>query len=280
MEPDTTENGLQEGIDFYNGLMGNTFIETEDASSAKRKRKRPKENLTTSKHAKVDKPWSETMHRSFAEAIYDIGVKNASPAVIMEQMSTTDTSITSERVKSHLQKYRNNKEKSKQEFFSEFDAWMQKALTVGAANGVESYSLAPPSSIVNMMGNDSFLGGEMASFLSYAAMYEDHNELNGHTEHSNSQNVGDYFSSIASTGASVPFPVLTEEERKSPLGVSISHVIGLFYSISKCIMQQRAEQEQLLDAAESSSETNHHELIEPEVRAASLPITNLLPQED
>lgn len=258
---------------FLKNGTGNTRNEqvAEDAS-AKRKRRRPHDNANpqgNGKLAEEEKPWSEATHRSFVEAIYDIGVKNASPAVIMEHMSMADISITSERVKSHLQKYRNNKGKSKEEFFSEFDAWMQKALTVGAANDVESTSLASPSAIVNMMGNGSFLGGEMASFLSYAAMYEDQNELNGYTDRATTQSVGDYFSSIASTGASVPFPVLTEEERKSPLGVSISHVIGLFYSVSKCIMQQRAAQEQLSVAAEPSSETSHE-----------LPISSLLPQED
>ncbi|GAX14988.1 hypothetical protein FisN_12Lh317 [Fistulifera solaris] len=245
-----------------NGSMANTRNEpaVEDAA-AKRKRRRTQENASSSqgngKQAKHDRPWSESIHRSFVEAIYDIGVKNASPAVIMEHMSMVDDSITSERVKSHLQKYRNNKEKSKQEFFAEFDAWMQKALTVGAASDGESTNLASPAAIMSMMGNGSFLGGEMASFLSYAAMYEDQNESNGCSERATTQNVGEYFSSIASTGASVPFPVLTEEERKSPLGMSISHVIGLFYSVSKCIMQQRAAQEQLSAAGESLSETNH-----------------------
>lgn len=263
-----------------NGILGkNAYSEQEtEHVSSKRKRRRPKESANipgSVKHAKEDQPWSEAMHRSFVEAIYDIGVKNASPAVIMEQMSTADILITSERIKSHLQKYRNNKAKSKQEFFAEFDAWMQKALTVGAASGVES--LAPPSAIVNMMGNDSFLGGELASFLSYAAMYEDNNELNGnHVKNSTAQNVGDYFSTIASTGASVPFPVLTDEERKSPLGVSISHVIGLFYSVSQCIMQQRATQEHISVGVELSPETNH----EFEGGPASLPITSLLPHED
>lgn len=292
MEPNSSSKGFQpsEGHALYmnrgntsNGsFMGNAYNEqvVEDVSS-KRKRKRPKEGMNphgNGKHAKEDKPWSDAIHRALAEAIYDIGVKNASPAVIMEQMSTTDKSITSERVKSHLQKYRNNKEKSKQEFFAEFDTWMQKALTVGAANGMDSSSLAPPSTIVNMMGSDSFLGGEMASFLSYSAMYEDHNELNGYTDNSISQNIGDYFSTIASTGAAIPFPVLTEEERKTPLGVSISHVVGLFYSIGKCIMQQRVAQDELYDPAETSLETNNEH--EGGSRVASLPMGGLLPHEE
>jgi SHAQKYF class myb-like DNA-binding protein len=67
-------------------------------------------------------PWSREMHRAFVEAVYATGVKHASPSVILDAMvNTTQMPLTSERVKSRLQKYRNNVEKSKKDFLKEYE---------------------------------------------------------------------------------------------------------------------------------------------------------------
>ena len=55
----------------------------------------------------------ESTHRMFVAAIYKAGIKHASPSVIMENMTLSHKAITSERVKSHLQKYRNNEKNRK-----------------------------------------------------------------------------------------------------------------------------------------------------------------------
>jgi SHAQKYF class myb-like DNA-binding protein len=177
--------------------------------------------------------WTESAHRQFVETIYDVGVKNASPAVILENMTEHHQAVTNERVKSHLQKYRNNRNKSKQEFVDEYNSWMQKALTVGAAGSSE---LASPSAIVHMMGTGKLQGGDLAAFLSYSAMFDENCELHGQSDipQIRSSEFTNYM-----RGAQVPFPVLTEEERKSPLGISISHVVSLFNSMTQCIMQER-----------------------------------------
>lgn len=103
--------------------------------------------------------WTEEMHRNFVTAIYDTGVAQSSPSVILENMDQHPTdgtaaaaaapssSLTSERVKSHLQKYRKNKHKSKEEFLKEYDSFLRKAVTVGGASGI-----MPPAAMIEMVG--------------------------------------------------------------------------------------------------------------------------------
>ena len=174
-----------------------------------------------------DERWTEAMHRQFVDAIYEIGVSHASPSVIIENMSlapaapeqhespssagTTSTAATSksknklsERVKSHLQKYRKNKEKSKQEFLLEYDLWMQKALTVvgGVSAAARTSLVSTPAAVIEMVGettatttasssmkaakvdgDDSnkpkeVLGGALPAFLTYSVMLEEeHKQL-------------------------------------------------------------------------------------------------------
>ena len=116
--------------------------------------------------------WSPSVHRALVEAIFKIGVKNASPSLIKDNLTQpVQDMLTSERIKSHLQKFRRSTEKSADEFMREYDGWIQKALTVGAAtSGASSSStgsqLCPSHSILNVMGQSPpLLGGEAASLL-------------------------------------------------------------------------------------------------------------------
>jgi SHAQKYF class myb-like DNA-binding protein len=212
------------------------LLEEDPSSSTKRRPKGGPEQGDAKKLKTNPKPadaWTESTHRKFVETIYDIGVTNASPAVILENMTEHHQAVTSERVKSHLQKYRKNRTKSKQEFIDEYNSWIQKALTVGAAGSSE---LASPLAIVNMMGTGKMQGGDLAAFLSYSAMFDENCELYGQSDipRIRSSEFTNYV-----RGTHVPFPALTEEERKSPLGISISHVISLFYSMTQLLMQER-----------------------------------------
>jgi hypothetical protein len=52
-----------------------------------------------------DETWPEDFHRALVMAIFEAGLKNASPAVIMEHMtrkSVDGSGLTSERIKSHV----------------------------------------------------------------------------------------------------------------------------------------------------------------------------------
>jgi SHAQKYF class myb-like DNA-binding protein len=186
---------------------------------------------------KRQRMWTERAHRDFVSAIFDIGLKQASPSVIMENMMQENEAVTSERVKSHLQKYRKNKDKSKAEFLAEYDGWLQKALTLGAAGG----RLAPAEKVADLMSQETILGGNAPAFLTYMIMAEeDQDDQSGDNSQSadpltaSSQQVSKYL-----TGTRIPFPVLTEEERKSPLGASMCHVLALFYSMTHHLANER-----------------------------------------
>ncbi len=120
-----------------------------------------------------EEDWGTKIHRSFVSAIYEVGLKHASPSVILEHMSEHPETINSERVKSHLQKYRSKRERSKQEFMDEYDSWIQKALTLEGLRGADSAGMAPsPLAALEMMGKDKLAAGGLAAFLSYSVMME------------------------------------------------------------------------------------------------------------
>jgi SHAQKYF class myb-like DNA-binding protein len=223
--------------------------------------------------------WTEEMHRLFVESIYDMGVKHASPAVVIENMTEEHAAVTSERVKSHLQKYRKSKEKSKADFFEEYESWMQKALTIGAAGGATS---TDTKMIMEMMGSDTLLGGDAAAFLAYTEMVEDHTARDGEKAAAQrtlaAPDMGRTTKDI--TGAKIAFPTLTEEERKSPLGVSISHVMGLFYSMTQNLIKERESTEPEKPAPETlERQTEPEPQVEkaPEAAAAAAAHSTLQP---
>jgi SHAQKYF class myb-like DNA-binding protein len=59
--------------------------------------------------------WPDELHRDFVSAVFDVGLKHSSPSAILSQMPEHE-GITTERIKSHLQKYRVHRAKSKSEF--------------------------------------------------------------------------------------------------------------------------------------------------------------------
>jgi hypothetical protein len=296
-------------------------------------------------------PWTEQLHRQLVEAVYEIGISHASPAVIMEHMRllnngaarassigvrnpssvqgnpTNDVcvndsmipyygqrdsrgsctnpvitkneahddnsqdadfcsnfaDVTSERVKSHLQKYRKNKEKSKEEFMSEYDSWLQNTLGAECVSSENAVVRGPTSTSNDDISGDSgklLLGGEFAAFLTRTVMNEDMVGIplrRGVAVHPN-QDVDETISDAHGTtisiqnqertntdasrkrvlteitieggnssrhkrmmGARIPFPVLTEDEKNSYLGESISHVASLFYSMTNHLMKIREE---------------------------------------
>ena len=190
-------------------------------------------------------------HRLLVAAVYEIGLKHASPAVIFEHMTEPHQEVTGERLKSHLQKYRKNKDKSREEFLHEYDAWMEKALTVGCAGGTGRF-LAPPKAIAEIVGSKKLLGGDLPAFLSYSMLQEQNTAaypVYGSGKSSQAPTIDTRRKSTKGGASSseqhqvLSFPILTEEERKSPLGTCISQVIGLFYPMAKYLMSEREKSE-------------------------------------
>lgn len=63
--------------------------------------------------------WSEPLHQDFVAAVFDIGLKCASPKLLLEMMPIVD-GLTSEHIKSHLQKCRLHRQRSRQEFLKSY----------------------------------------------------------------------------------------------------------------------------------------------------------------
>jgi SHAQKYF class myb-like DNA-binding protein len=188
--------------------------------------------------------WTEQMHREFVESIMQEGIDKASPSVILEHMSLREDypSLSNEHIKSHLQKYRRNQDKSMSEFLHENDSWIQRALTMGASN--QSMS---PRKIVEMMGSDEpqLLGGHVSAFLSFAEMMVDAKPIV-------TMNLPPEKSHEDFIGAKIPYPVLTPQESRSPLGISIMRVMALCTSMTQYMLEER-------DAAKQEEVAGHDE---------------------
>lgn len=217
----------------------------EDAPSAKRYHKSENEDSSSP-------DWDDELHEKFVSSIFEIGLRNASPAVILENMTQKSPSITSERVKSKLQKYRNNKEKSREEFKSEYEAFLLRLKAIDSA-GAGTRASESPTALLEMLGSNKLLGGDVAAFLSYAVMKEHMAVKSGDTDGAVMstqllrKGALEYVENFAGTG--IPFPELTEEEKKSSLGISMTFVMGLFLSMSQHLTRAR-EQEKIGSEAE------------------------------
>jgi SHAQKYF class myb-like DNA-binding protein len=184
--------------------------------------------------------WPEELHRDFVSAVFDVGLKHSSPSTVLEHMPK-HPQITSERIKSHLQKYRVHRNKSKQEFMSSYEVSLKKF-----KNG-------------DMDNVKSLTDGEVAAHLSHATLTEGACGANvppnarstakeaGQTvedQNKRPQKVPGAFP-VHRTGPPPPdhealmLPKLTETEKSSPIGASMGYLLGLFFSLKKQLLMQR-----------------------------------------
>lgn len=208
---------------------------------------------TANKRPHLDSDLEETVHRRMIEAIYTIGLRHASPAILMEQMPQVPAAVTSERVKSHLQKHRNRSDRATEEFMNEYDMWLQKAVNMGE-EGRGKRKLAPPPLVLGMMGQNKVQGGELAAYLTYSIHHESLATLDSEPASAKPEPAAPHLSlrtlkaksleyAMNYAGSRVLFPVLTEEERKSPLGTAFGHVMGTLYAMNRHFMQERVAKE-------------------------------------
>jgi SHAQKYF class myb-like DNA-binding protein len=184
--------------------------------------------------------WPEELHRDFVSAVFDVGLKHASPSIVLEQMPSHEH-VTTERIKSHLQKYRLHRQKSKKDFMSSYSS----ALTKVNAEGLD--------------GVTSLAGGQVAAHLTYSALTQpDPDPSDSSTENTASataSSLGGHPSALASPALPpitvsnaekeevFVLPRLTEEERKSHIGMSLGYLMGLFFSLKEQLDLHRQETE-------------------------------------
>lgn len=187
--------------------------ETEkgDSGDAKGRKKKAGDGRWSKRFA-----WPDELHRDFVSAVFDVGLKHSSPSSILEQMAPHEQ-ITTERIKSHLQKYRLHRQKSKKEFMSSYDSTLVKMKA-----GEED--LADPL---------SFNCGEVAAHLTVSTITE-------------KEVVGVDPGSLVQGGI-LQLPQLTEQEKRSPVGASLGYLMGLFFSLKQQLHAQRGIQESAVD---------------------------------
>jgi SHAQKYF class myb-like DNA-binding protein len=199
--------------------------------------------------------WPEDLHRDFVSAVFDVGLKHSSPSTILEHMPKHEQ-ITSERIKSHLQKYRLHRAKSKKEFMASYESAVTKIQTEGLAS-------------VTSLG-----GAQVPAHLTYVTMTEASGGcIDGVTKQGQGQGQPQQLQQqvqqppqlqpplpVPPQGAQAPatttdepkttatqqqqealmLPRLSEAEKASPIGASMGYLMGLFFSLKQQLVAQRA----------------------------------------
>lgn len=180
--------------------------------------------------------WSDETHRSLVGAIFEIGVQNASPSVIADYMQLHPKQLTSERIKSHLQKLRQHIGREKEKFLEEYDRVVTDAsiisklsTTESQTNGFENF---PP---IQLRGGGS---AGLLSLLVQKANRDEQSTKPGQTTRGMKPTV----SAVPSLyPKDIQFPRMTDAEKESSLGHSLSLVEGLLEHMKKYLLEQRQE---------------------------------------
>lgn len=236
--------------------VDNTFSSagSVDYSYGGAKRRKPSkkdEKMQKDKDGRWSKrfTWPEDLHRDFVASIFDVGLKHSSPSTVLEQM-TPHEQVTTERVKSHLQKYRLHRQKSKKEFMTEFESTLHRLRQTG-------YD-----------GIDTLSGGKVAGQAAFATM------TNQSTNALSKATTPDMATKLATEKEISPPPLmvshqqptkdeispemlvlprLTEEEKSSPIGASMGYLMGLFFSLKQQLDMQRQHQDIVRQQQEASA---------------------------
>ena len=222
-----------------------------------------------------DLDWSESDHRDFVTAIFEIGLKNSSPSALLEFMAENDD-LTVERIKSRLQKFRLKREESKAEFLSSYDDIMARYKSDEAVSGlvptyggVRNQSAEPAAFLTQatiaegsgrpLPFNPEPHGAAGAAASGAGSGFALSSQPCGRNTSGKSLPIaalsaspvvgaGDGDADAANTndqgevgGAPLRLPDLTEEERNAPIGRSFNHLMGLFASLKDNLLKQRAE---------------------------------------
>ena len=209
------------------------------SNSSKSRRKNTKDDGRWSKRF----TWPEDLHRDFVSAVFDVGLKNSSPSAILEHMPPHEQ-VTTERIKSHLQKYRLHRAKSKKEFLSSYSVTLAKMQKEGTST------------------TKSLAGGEVAGHLAYvtlaghdvpeetavdnnpeaaaaAAASVDNSAAAAQPSSSSSQGQQQHQHHQQQQQDCLIFPRLTEEEKRSPIGNSMGYLMGLFFTLKQQLDLER-----------------------------------------
>lgn len=196
-------------------------LSNDSTDSSKARKKKAGDGRWTKRFA-----WPDELHRSFVAAVFDVGLKNSSPSAILEHMNPDNSQVTTERIKSHLQKYRLHRQKSKKEFMQSYESSYEKLKNDNDSAANVDYS--------------SLDCGEIAAHLAYSTK----NERDILPDVDPKSLIQDGVFTV---------PTLTKDEMESPLGSSLGYLMGLFLSLKQQLESQRKFTHPHIDPAGSSS---------------------------
>lgn len=203
--------------------------EIEEQPQTRKRRKTQSTSKGRKKGKKSDGRWSkrftwpEDLHRDFVSAIFDVGLKHSSPSTIIEHMPK-NPDITTERIKSHLQKYRLHRQKSKQEFMSSYEASLNKFQDKG------------------MSGVKALTNADAAAHLTYCATMDPSKTApptHAPPSHEVASRPSQLLTYSPNVNEALMLPQLTDAEKKTPIGASMSYLMGLFFSLKQQLNAQR-----------------------------------------
>ncbi|CAM9166227.1 unnamed protein product [Pylaiella littoralis] len=95
--------------------------------------------------------WSVPLHQDFVAAVFDVGLKCASPKLLLEMMPVVD-GLTSEHIKSHLQKYRLHRQRSREEFLKSYNYLTDLDGGKGLGGGTAAATIARAATVAASCG--------------------------------------------------------------------------------------------------------------------------------
>jgi SHAQKYF class myb-like DNA-binding protein len=157
--------------------------------------------------------WPDLLHRDFVAAVFDVGLKQSSPSALLQimQQSTADPSVTTERIKSHLQKFRLHRDKSLAEFMNSYDA-------VHARLNDDDDKTEPAEAHLQKAEP-----GRQAAHASYAV-------TNFPLDGNDAGAIGGLEGILSS---------LTDAEKSTPVGISLLNIAQIASTLRATLLQQR-----------------------------------------
>jgi SHAQKYF class myb-like DNA-binding protein len=202
--------------------------------------------------------WPDDLHRDFVSAIFDVGLKHSSPSTVMEHMPPHEQ-ITTERIKSHLQKYRLHRQKAKKEFMTSYQQTMEQIHADGGVHNLTSLSSGQVAAHLSYVSehhpdpetegaDDTENGGGGGQDTSNAltTTHEGEQKFQEETSKNDSSQVPQQAPAIVEEPTQDVFylPKLTEAEKLAPIGISLGYLMGLFFTLRQQLEMQRQEQQQ------------------------------------
>ena len=186
-----------------------------NGSSAPNARKKAK---TTDKRWSKRFIWPDDLHREFVSAIFEVGLKQGSPSAIIEYMKP-NPDITSERLKSHLQKYRQKKQQSYKEFITSYDSAVKRFREEQPEDNGEDVL-------------ENLTCGEKAAFYTVSASLDSSREASRRPTPVQSSDIPAFH-----------MPSLTMEEYHGPIGQSFRYIASLHRAMTEQLEISRRYQQ-------------------------------------